>query len=151
MGIPNSRHEKQNKDSVESEQSRPIKHFGEHLTIDGYNGKEQLLNNASIVNDILEDLPQRLGMHILTRPLVVSAPENGIKDPGGWSGFVIIAESHISVHTFPRRGFVTADVYTCKNGMDTDVIVNYFKEKFELKEVETNFVIRGKKYPPMNI
>ena len=64
----------------------------------------------------------------------------------GWSGFVVIAESHISIHTFPTNGFLSADVYTCKNGMDTEFILNYFKENFDLKEIEHNFIKRGTKY-----
>jgi len=49
------------------------------------------------------------------------------KDPGGWSGFVIIAESHISIHTFPARRFVSIDVYTCKNGLKKDFIIFYYQ------------------------
>lgn len=126
-------------------------HFGEHLTIDGYGGDPDLLNNQALVTDLLSELPELLDMHRLIEPQVVLAPENHEKDPGGWSGFVIIAESHISVHTFPRRGFVSADVYTCKNGIDQLVIENYFREKFRLKDVETNFIIRGTRYPSDNI
>lgn len=102
--------------------------FGEHLTIDGYNGDKQLLDSKEIVLSILCNLPELLGMNILAKPAVVSAPEMGVKDPGGWSGFVIIAESHIPIHTFPKRGFLSADIYTCKNGMDVQIIIDYFTD-----------------------
>ena len=92
--------------------------FGEHITIDGYGGDYEILNNQEIVSFVLSDLPEKLGMKTLSSPMVVSAPDNGIKDPGGWSGFVIIAESHISMHTFPKRRFLSADVYSCKNNLD---------------------------------
>ena len=42
----------------------------------------------------------------------------------------MIAESHISIHTFPLRGFVSADVYTCQNSLDTEQICQYFAEAF---------------------
>jgi S-adenosylmethionine/arginine decarboxylase-like enzyme len=77
----------------------------ENLTIDGYNGDKQLLDSKEIVLTALCNLRELLGMNILTKPSVVTVPESGVKDPGGWSGFVIIAESHISIHTFPKRGF----------------------------------------------
>ncbi len=125
--------------------------FGEHITIDGYGGDYELLNNEKLVSSVLSDLPKILGMHTLSTPMVLSAPDNGIKDPGGWSGFVIIAESHISLHTFPKRRFVSADVYTCKNGLDTEKIVSYFKETFKLSDVETNFIKRGTRYPLENL
>ena len=128
-----------------------IVNFGEQLTLDGYDGNFEKLNNKEIVLECLEKLPNLLGMKKISVPEVYNAPDNQIKDPGGWSGFVVIAESHISIHTFPARGFVSADVYSCKNGLDCDFVINYFKEKFELKEVETNFIKRGTKYPAGNI
>ncbi len=127
------------------------RHFGEHLTIDGYDGDKTLLNDRSVVEHVLLELPTMLGMHRLTEPAIVQAMDNGVKDPGGWSGFVIIAESHISLHTFPLRGFVSADIYTCKNGLDTAQVEQYFQNTFQLKNLETNFIKRGTRYPGNNI
>lgn len=126
-------------------------HFGEHLMIDGYNGSYEMLNDRERVFRCLNELPEDLGMTKLAPPVVYEAPGNGEKDPGGWSGFVVIMESHISVHTFPGRGFVSIDVYTCKNGLDTRYIEKYFRDIFGLGELEVNFVERGKKYPVENI
>lgn len=126
-------------------------HFGEHLTLDGYGGSYEKLNDRELVLSCLLGLPEKLGMHPLAEPVVYAAADNQLKDPGGWSGFVVIAESHISIHTFPKRRFVSIDAYTCKNGMDTGIAIEYFKEKFDLDETETNLVIRGKKYPQENL
>jgi S-adenosylmethionine decarboxylase len=126
-------------------------HFGEHVTLDGYGGDFQKLNDSERVLSCLTELPILLGMRLLSEPQVYHAEDNGIKDPGGWTGVVTIAESHISVHTFPRRGFVSADVYTCKNGMDTDRILAFFKDIFDLKDIETHFLKRGTHYPQENI
>lgn len=126
-------------------------HFGEHLTLDGYGGDKDLLNDRELILGFFGELLEKLEMHALAEPQIVLAPDNGIKDPGGWSGFVMIAESHISMHTFPRRGFISADVYTCRNGLASVEVEQYFKDKFKLKEVETNFIIRGTKYPVDNI
>lgn len=126
-------------------------HFGEHLTIDGYGGDKDKLNDESLVMKCLKELPGKLGMGILMGPQVIHAPGNNSKDPGGWTGFVVIAESHMSIHTFPLRGFVSIDVYTCKNGMDIDFILNYFSQTFGLKEIEQNFIKRGTRYPEKNI
>lgn len=126
-------------------------HFGEHVTLDGYGGDKILLNDKEHILTILTNLPAELGMHILMPPQIILAPELGAKDPGGYSGFVIIAESHISIHTFPERRFVSADVYTCKNGMDVEKIKEYFKEKFKLTALETSFIKRGLEYPNHNV
>lgn len=121
-------------------------HFGEHLMIDGYGGSSEKLNDKKLVLVALDELPGMLGMHKLAEPEVYFAEGNGGKDPGGWSGFVVIQESHISIHTFPARGFVSIDAYTCKNGLDTEKIIGYFVDRFELKDTEINLVERGKKY-----
>lgn len=126
-------------------------HFGEHLTVDGYEGNEEALNNKDLVLECLTELPKILTMHTLGDPITYRAEPNDVKDPGGWTGFVVIAESHVSVHTFPKRGFVSIDVYTCKNGLDTKTIIEYFTKKFELKDVETNFIKRGTRFPDHNI
>jgi S-adenosylmethionine decarboxylase len=125
--------------------------FGEHLTIDGYGGSEAKLDDKELVHECLDKLPGLLGMKKLSKPEVYFAPSNDVKDPGGWSGFVVIQESHISIHTFPKRGFVSADVYTCRNGLDREFVINYLKEKFELQDIEDNFIKRGTKYPVENV
>jgi S-adenosylmethionine decarboxylase len=126
-------------------------YFGEHVTIDGYGGDAVLLNDKDLVLGVLNELPGLLDMSKLSEPEIYFAPGNDTKDPGGWSGFVVIAESHISIHTFPGRQFVSADVYTCKNGMDAEYIVEYFTNKFTLADVEMNFIKRGTRYPSHNI
>jgi S-adenosylmethionine decarboxylase len=125
--------------------------FGEHLTIDGYGGDEKRLDDKDLVLRCLNELPDRLGMHKLSTPEVYFAKGNDAKDPGGWSGFVVIEESHISIHTFPKRGFVSADVYTCKNGMDKAFILDYFKTQFSLVDIEDHFIKRGSRYPADNL
>jgi S-adenosylmethionine decarboxylase len=123
------------------------KNFGEHLMIDGYQASFEQLNSQENVRRSIELLPDLLGMKKLSTTEVYYAVGNNLKDPGGWTGFVVIEESHISVHTFPAKGFVSIDVYTCKNGLDTEAIVNWFREHFEIKTFEVNLVQRGKRFP----
>lgn len=128
-----------------------MEHFGEHITIDGYGGDHDLLNNKEVVLNSINALVEKLEMKKLAEPVIYFAEANDIKDPGGWSGFVVIAESHISMHTFPKRGFISADVYTCRNGMDTETVKTFFMETFKLSDVETNFIKRGLRYPNIDI
>lgn len=126
-------------------------HFGEHLTTDGYGGDYGRLNDKKLVLKCLNELPGLLDMRKLAEPFVVWAKPNGKKDPGGWSGVVLIAESHISIHTFPKRGFLSADVYTCKNNLDVRTVTSFFKSRFGIKSIERHFIKRGRKYPERNL
>jgi S-adenosylmethionine decarboxylase len=129
----------------------PAPGFGVHLTLDGYGGALELLADREHVETCLAELPERLGMHKIMEPAVMELDQLSPKDPGGVSGFVMIAESHISIHTFPLRGFVSADVYTCQSSLDPERICRYFADAFELQDLEVNVVRRGTRYPQRNI
>jgi S-adenosylmethionine decarboxylase len=128
-----------------------MSHFGEHLTYDGYDGDPVALDCRAVVARALTDLVTALDMTILGGPEVYRAPANDKKDPGGWTGMVVLQESHISIHTFPARGFLSADVYTCQNGLDTAAIKRFFRTRFGIADEEVNFLKRGTRYPPHNI
>ncbi len=118
--------------------------------LDGYNCDPKPLSDANLVYKTLDILPEKIGMRKLMKPYVVFAAANDKRDPGGWSGFVIIQESHISLHTFIKRRFITADVYSCKM-FDSKVVLNHFKKTFKTKDVEFYIETRGKRYPSTNI
>ncbi|MCB9813972.1 adenosylmethionine decarboxylase [Candidatus Nomurabacteria bacterium] len=125
--------------------------FGIHYMLDGYKAdKDALADKAGLIN-ILETLPGKVGMHTISTPVVVEVGPNNKKDPGGISGFVLVAESHISFHTFPGRGFVTIDAYTCNDTIDSDKITQYFTDFFKIKESDVKVIKRGTKYPVENI
>lgn len=124
--------------------------FGIHLMLDIYKCSPKVLNDQNLVYNILDILPDRIGMRKLTKPYVVYANPNKKRDPGGWSGFILIQESHISVHTFIKRRFATIDVYSCKV-FNTKKVINYLKKMFKTKDIEFYIETRGKRYPDRNI
>lgn len=125
-------------------------HFGLHLTLDGYGCDPQLLGDRTTVSRFLIVLAKKLHLNILFGPKVVFAPGNQRKDPGGYSGFVIIQESHFSVHTFPKRKFVSIDVYSCRD-FDYKKAAAFIKNFFRVHSIEINVVVRGRKYPQKNL
>lgn len=125
--------------------------FGVHLTLDGYGGNPEKLNDPELVKKSLNEVIDKLGMEKLTEPVVKYAEPRNMKDSGGYSGFVVIVESHISIHTFPKKKFVSIDAYTCKDEMNKDLVVEYFKEVFELEETEVQFFRRGLKFPMQDL
>jgi S-adenosylmethionine decarboxylase len=112
-----------------------------HVTIDGYGGDSALLANEELVRDLLERYPSEIGMTKIAPPHVVryvgAKPEDW-----GVSGFVLIAESHISVHTFPERGYVWVDIFSCKE-FEADAAIAGIKDCFRLERFETHTLDRG--------
>lgn len=124
--------------------------FGLHLMFDAYDCDEKVLNDANLLYDLLDRLPGELAMKKMIKPYIVRTPGNGKHDPGGWSGFVLIEESHVSLHTFVKRKFVTVDIYTCKL-FDPELATKKLKEFFKTDKAETIVEVRGKNYPPENL
>ncbi|MEW6606723.1 MAG: adenosylmethionine decarboxylase [bacterium] len=116
-----------------------------HLIIDGYEGNNSKLSNLEFIYKTLDECPNRIGMTKIMPPYVFRYVG---KEPQDWgiSGFVLIAESHISIHTFPERSYINIDVFSCKS-FDTDMVTKYFQEIFELKELENKVIERGLDYP----
>lgn len=125
--------------------------FGVHFMVDAYNAPKDRLQDKNILTNMLSEVPKKMGMYTISEPLVVEVGENNKKDPGGVSGFVMIAESHISFHTFPARGFVTIDVYTCQEEIDTEKLTELFQEAFQFTDAETHYITRGTRYPAENL
>ncbi len=63
--------------------------------------------------------------------------------PQGISGVVVIAESHLSIHTWPELGYAAIDVYTCGDHTDPQRACDYLASFFESGHVKTTAVERG--------
>jgi S-adenosylmethionine decarboxylase len=62
--------------------------------------------------------------------------------PSGVSGVAVLAESHISIHTWPEAGYAALDVFMCGSA-DPDKCVPVLKEAFSAKRVGVNELLRG--------
>lgn len=112
-----------------------------HLVIDGYAGDTGKMWDKELVRNFLINYPDNLGMTRITEPNVLEYNGPKIED-AGVSGFVIIAESHISIHTFPYRNYVNIDIFSCKS-FDNDQATQDAKELFDLTEMKTWLLDRG--------
>ena len=122
-----------------------MREFGQHLTIDASSCDRKRLVDQSLVYDILNSLPAKLGMHRMTLPHVVKWLDPGATIPG-ISGFVMIAESHISMHTFPEKDYVFIDVFSCKS-FDVESAAKLLVSAFGAKKHIKNVVSRGGDFP----
>lgn len=135
--------------------ARNTEQFGVHLMIDGYVAADgemaTAMTDPNHLEGLLQALPLEMGMHPICAPVVVEVGANCHKDPGGLSGFVMIAESHISFHTFPARGFVTIDLYTCQVNLDRESSCERLMSAFGLADADIYIQERGLRYPSSNL
>ena len=103
-----------------------------HLAIDGYEADPAKLSDEALVFRFLDVYPDVIGMTKVAPPQVYSYTGK-VPDDWGVSGFVIIAESHISVHTFPDKSYLNIDIFSC----------NDFDVSASLDDVKATFGVMG--------
>ena len=119
--------------------------FGPHLMIDGFHADSARLDDLEFIQAILDALPEEMGMtkimppHV-TRYLGTSSDESGL------TGVVMIAESHITIHTFPHKRFLCVDVFSCKD-FDAARAIARLVQAFDIGRYDTFFFNRGKEFP----
>jgi S-adenosylmethionine decarboxylase len=64
-------------------------------------------------------------------------------EPQGVSGTVILAESHLSIHTWPEKGYAAMDFYTCGDHTDPWLACEYAAQTLQAKSVLTTEFRRG--------
>lgn len=109
----------------------PPEYAGKHLIADFY-GVEQL-NDIELMEQALTQASEIAGATLLHIHL------HTFSDGGGITGVALLAESHISVHTWPELGYAAFDAFMCGNAKPEKAIAlleNIFKpSKVEVKEI----------------
>ena len=112
-----------------------------HLIIDGYGGNAQRMQDVDFIYQLLDRYPTEIGMVKLSPPQVVKY--RGFK-PEDWgiSAFVLLAESHISIHIFPERNYINIDIFSCKE-FDAEQAIKDFRERLEFREMRSYILNRA--------
>jgi S-adenosylmethionine decarboxylase len=119
--------------------------FGPHLTLDLIGCPKEILSDYNLHFDLLKKLPEMIGMTPITQPYVF--PYSGlVPEDKGITGIVIIAESHLSVHSFEEKGYTFIDMFSCK-AFDVEKAEKFIIDLFKPERVEKNLIQRGKDFP----
>ena len=115
-------------------QNRSCAYAGIHLIADFWYGKS--IENEKEIRKILSQAAKVSN----SLPLSISVHKFL---PQGITGVVLLAESHISIHTWPEMDYVAVDVFTC--GIHTDPLkaIDFLKQAFQPKKVEIHKIKRG--------
>jgi len=71
--------------------------------------------------------------------------------PQGVSGVVVIAESHLSIHTWPEDGYAALDVFTCGDKSIGDKVVQNLVKSFNTTDYAITYILRGVDYKSLII
>lgn len=119
--------------------------FGPHLMMDCRGVSFEKCSDLRYIWEFLDTLPDKVGMTKIVQPYVF--PYSGlIPEDEGITGTVIIAESHITFHSFIRKDYFFFDLFSCKE-FDVDFVVNEVIRAFEVEDPQIHRVDRGLYFP----
>ena len=72
-------------------------------------------------------------------------------NPHGLSGVVVIAESHLAVHTWPEHRSVCVDLFTCSEAMDAEAAIEHLQQIFGATSVHRRTIDRGRQIDAVSV
>lgn len=116
-----------------------------HVMLDLYGCNPELLANEAFLRNVLEEYPERINMTKVgpaeLRYIKTSSPLDD-----GYSGFVIIATSHVSLHAWAPYQMINIDVFSCEDFSIKEVVA-FACETFQTQDVEVHAVERATRSP----
>lgn len=119
--------------------------FGPHLMLDCRSCDYDRISDLNYVFKFLNELPEAVGMHKIIPPYVFHY-DGLVPEDKGITGAVIIAESHITFHSFIEKDYFFFDIFSCKP-FDVSIVERRVIDAFGVKDYERNEVSRGRRFP----
>jgi S-adenosylmethionine decarboxylase len=110
--------------------------LGRHLLVELYDCNREALNDTDMIRDVMLKAAIDCGAVVLGNQFHHFSPQ-------GVSGVVVIAESHISIHTWPEFGYAAVDVFTCGTAVNPEIAAKVLVERLESKNQSLMEVPRG--------
>src|SRR3989338_5976808 len=110
--------------------------LGRHMLLELFDCDAQVINSLETVKGALVEAAKRAQATIVD---IVFHEFN----PFGISGVVVIAESHLTIHTWPEYRYAAADIFTCGDVLQPEVAANYLVEQFGAQRTSVVEMSRG--------
>jgi S-adenosylmethionine decarboxylase proenzyme len=128
---------------------------GLHLTVDLFECRDPagLMRDGEALAGVCEALARDAGLSVVGRQFHAFAPHEsigvtGVAGGAGVTGVLLLAESHLAVHTWPELQAVTLDVFVCNFGGDNShkarQLVDTLVPRFEPRHVQRQQLSRGR-------
>ena len=113
-----------------------MKYLANHQIVEFNNCEESKIDNSDFVRKIFLEAAK------LGNATIVNECFHEFS-PYGITGVLVIAESHISIHTWPEHKYAAVDIFSCGNKVDFNKIINYLKDKLKCKNSSSVSINRG--------
>jgi S-adenosylmethionine decarboxylase len=113
-----------------------MRSLGHQIIAEFYACNRDSLNDVDFIRSAMVGAAKQAGATIVTETFHHFSPH-------GVSGAVIIAESHLSIHTWPEYGYAAVDLFTCGDTVSSEAAFNYLRDILESTQVSTMEIHRG--------
>lgn len=114
---------------------RQATYVGTHVIAELFDCEK--LEDNSVVERAMIEAANRCGGTVLTHDFHPFEPQ-------GLTGYLLLAESHISIHTWPEYGYAAVDAFTCGDHMDPSVAVEYLRRELGAGDMQSRTIRRGR-------
>ena len=111
--------------------------LGTHLVLELKDCRRELLSDLNFLRSTLLSAAEEAGATIMGDSFHSFAPYDGV------SGVVIVAGSHISIHTWPEHDYAAVDIFTCGNSVDSGRAVDLLVSALEARNTSVVELKRG--------
>jgi S-adenosylmethionine decarboxylase len=109
---------------------------GKHILVDLHACNPELLKRVDYISDAMMTAAKRSEATIVGKCFKQF-------ETWGVSGVIVIAESHITIHTWPEYGLASVDYFSCSDEPKIDLAIDYLKQALESKRMDEVEVTRG--------
>lgn len=120
-----------------------LSQLGKHLLVEFMDCDSNVLNNPERIEQYMKEAAEACGATIVQSCF-------HLFNPFGVSGVVVIAESHLAIHTWPEFGYAAIDLFTCGDTCRPEVAYDYLKQKLGSRSAIYTEVARGLMDPNTN-
>ncbi|WP_138429831.1 adenosylmethionine decarboxylase [Fodinibius saliphilus] len=110
--------------------------LGRHILVELYNCETDKINDTSFIESNMIAATRASGATIVSHDFHKFSPH-------GVSGVVVIAESHVSIHSWPEYDYAAIDIFTCGDTIDPMVIRDILKKEFGAETISSREIKRG--------
>ncbi len=110
--------------------------LGRHILVEYYGCDIKILNDLDVIEDYMRQAVLRSGATIIDSTFHRF-------NPHGVSGVVVIAESHMALHTWPEYGYAAVDFFTCGDRVDPWKAFKYISSKLKSSKNSSREIMRG--------
>ncbi|SDD25390.1 S-adenosylmethionine decarboxylase [Paenibacillus sp. UNCCL117] len=110
--------------------------FGRHVAVDTWGVDFDLLNSAEWLQAQMVEAAEACGATVMS-------VQSKQFEPQGATVLVLLSESHLSIHTYPERGFAALDCYTCGETVDPQLAIEHMLSVLKPETVHAKKIVRG--------